>query len=76
MASTSGKGCEIRRLLAVSDDQAYKVGVEQSGQRTRTSRVGKGEAERVTEGKCRAERERVTTMIMMREGEGEKAVHA
>ena len=75
MASTSGKGCEIRRLLAVSDDQAYKVGVEQSGQRTRTSRVGKGEAERVTEGKGRDGSEGVTIKLMMRGSEGEKEVH-
>ena len=63
-------------LCPVSDDQAYKVGAEQNRQRTRTSQVGKGEAERVTEGKRRAEREGVTTKIMMRGSEGEKAVHA
>ena len=63
-------------MLTVSDDQAYKVRAEQSEQRMQTSQVGKGEAERVTEGKRRAEREGVTTKIMMRGSEGEKAVHA
>ena len=76
MASTSGKEWEIRRLLAVSDDQAYTVGAGQSRQRTRTSRVGKGEAESVTKGKGRDGSEGVTTKIMMRGSEGEKAVHA
>ena len=44
--------------------------------RTRTSQVGKDEAEHVTEGKRRAGREGVTTKIMMRGSEGEKSVHA
>ena len=53
-----GRAClvpQVCHVLAISDDQTYKVGTEQSGQRTQTSQVEKGEADRVTEGKCRAE---------------------
>ena len=41
----------------------------------RTSQVGMGELECVTEGKCGVGRKGVLTEIMMRESEGEEVVH-